>query len=123
MNAHVIRKHADLAIAGLNETKNRQSKRDCADIEDDEPFVDQQSTKRQRLDADQGYQEMNGSIVQRPQTPPIEIDSEEKQQSIDQHEEYNLVHISDRELNKFLQMGRIRIINGHLYMNDSDYEL
>lgn len=119
MNGHLARKHSSI-LPRLSETENRSSKRGYDEIQADEPLIDQQSNKRQRLDADQDYQAMNGPIVPRPQTPPIEIDSEEKEQPIVQQGEYNLVHISDRELNKFLQMGRIRVMNGHLYMNDSN---
>lgn len=36
-----------------------------------------------------------------------------------QNAKYNVVHVSDAELNKFMQIGRIQIKNGQLILKDS----
>lgn len=58
--------------------------------------------------------------------PPSQHNSEAGEQTTQtQHDDvsYNLIHVSDYGVNKFIKMGRISVRNGHLYMDDSEWEL
>lgn len=144
MKGHVKRLHSMEAAIGTQYAP----KRSYAEIEAEEPLferpatnhfgtvtnenytvspafrTDPMATKRhcQRLDSVEQHETMAEPFIQQPQTTPIETAPVERESFSNRAEDYNLVHISDRELNKFLRRGLIRIANGHLYMKDTEYE-
>lgn len=110
MNDHLLRKH------GID-TEHRPSKRNNSEFPDEEP-----TTKRHCPSVEQ-KRAGNGGITPEPQTPQTQLTDNAFQRtngltarSQTQSGALNLVHIDDDELNKFMQMGRIRVQNGLLYM-------
>lgn len=134
MDGHLLRKHNSTLNGNVRMAVKRKR---TYPNNDDNRVIDQEIVKRQRFDADQTIMEaLNDAFIQRQQTPPIESPTEivanEPNKTTDVIEAlplvhfdkktYNMVHISDQELNQLMVNGRIRIHNGHLYMNDSEQE-
>lgn len=114
----------------------RPPKRNNHDMHTEVAKQEHRCVKRLRLDEnfhvdgrdnghDNGHVD-NRNYVLRPETPPDENPEPENFNSADlplvqfDDKNYNLVHISDQQLNRFMQFGKIRIQNGQLYMKDTD---
>lgn len=113
MSAHIERKHSNKPDEPSS--KHRASKRSRND--DQGELNGNQIFKRQHLaDDDLSFTPVDS----RPTTPPTEdITHPIEQQIISKKSGYNLVHISDEELNRFMELGLIRIHTGQLYMKDT----
>lgn len=113
--SHMRRKHSQLIVS--MENASQQNHPDHGD--------DVSNAKRRRLSNDQPFQLMeNDSIGE--QTPLIPFDFEEPAKTpFVQFDgmSYNLVHVSDFELNKLIGNGLIRVLNGNLFLVDSDSSL
>lgn len=115
LNGHLRRKHSQL----IRTIENHGSKRSHSEYQDE---MSVSFGKRQRLDMDQFFDSMvNGSSAL--QTPSIPLDFEEPVTTpFVQFDgmSYNLVHVSDFELNKLIENGLIRIHDGNLFLMESE---
>lgn len=111
MQAHLERKHKHTA-------DNHGPKRSHADQ------MPQLFSKRQRLDNDPAME--NGSMTPpfdgfRPETPPMPVQPQQPVTFVQiEGMPYNLVYVSDCELNKLMENGLIRVHNGHIFMKDTE---
>lgn len=130
MEGHLLRIH-NVAVKESARPAVKRKRSELETSSDGIQVIDQPIIKRQRYDAAQTINEaLNDAIISRPQTPPIETqtDTEATEETTAMpivqfdNKTYNLVHVSDSELNKFMVNGRIRIHNGYLYMNDTEQE-
>lgn len=147
-SGHLERKHNILPGSSDDHERSAKRKRSVVenDAKSDDvghdyyPTVYQHVQKRARPNANSTNIEERApidAIIPRPMTPPSPSpppianlanasrnSSINKQPSTPQviclrNEAYNVVHISDRELNKFMRSGRVGIRNGRLILNDS----
>lgn len=128
MAAHLLRKH-NISTRDTASPAVIQKQNEIDDINKCIQLIDQQIVKRPRYDAGRTIAEaLDEAVIPRPQTPPFENPTEPSVEEIVSlpivqfdNKVYNLVHVSDYELNKLMMDGRIRIHEGYLYMNDSDH--
>lgn len=131
---HVKRKHGD--VQGNGEPA-RHAKRKCNAMADDDVIImDQPRQKRARTNANSNHVQEHSSSPLRPITPPMQSPSSSPanenatnntatQQPFAlstvqlENDTYNVVHISDCELNKLMEGGRVRISNGQMFLKDS----
>lgn len=132
---HLERKHN---IPPGSDGHAPSAKRSRAVLDDDDgnyTTMEQQIHKRARFIANSTSIHERSSIdamIQRPRTPstpppatqnPADGNATERASTLRavrvQNETYNVVHISDRELNKLMRNGRIEVKNGQLILSDS----
>lgn len=131
------RKHNILPSNDEVRVPNAKRKRAALDNDDNYSVPEHHIPKRTRPNANStAIQERSpiGAITPprpvTPSTPPPAIGDLTNNNGIQpastsqivcaQNEGYNVIHISDRELNKFMQSGRVEVKNGMLILKDSD---
>lgn len=132
---HLERKHNILPRSD-GHAPNAKRKRAVLDDDDELATMEHQINKRSRVNANstsiQELSSINASIL-RPLTPsppppsaignPTNCNATGQASTLQdarvQNEKYNVIHISDRELNKFMRNGRIEVHNGKLILGDS----
>lgn len=132
------RKHSNRSPG--NDGPSLSVKRKRAAMEDDDfTMMGRHMQKHARVSANSNGIQEHSSNISRPVTPPWPLQSPPPSSSaIDnptdynateqpnalatvrfQNEAYNVVHVSDREINKLMQIGRVRIVNGKMFLKDS----
>lgn len=137
MKGHLLRKHN---ISSNEENSKAVKRKRTETVGADFEAIDQQIIKRQCPNVNQTItDDLNDTFISQSQTQANENlavtaisettegthgNQEATHLPIVKFEQkiFNLVHISDQELNKLMLNGRIRIQNGYLYMNDSEPE-
>lgn len=128
MHAHLMRKHSQQLQETLNRPANPPTKRQITEIASvDVLKQEHRCAKRARFGDDQQTNgiEVIANNIARPETPPNDQSTENDEPTTPPDANfgkkiYNLVHISDEQLNRFLRFGRIRVQDGQMFMNDTD---
>lgn len=113
---HLDRKHTLVVDAA----ENRGPKRGHTDQ------MLQQNPKRHRLNSNPPIE--NGSLtppfdVMRPETPPMPLAPDQPSTFVQiEGMPYNLVYVSDGELNRLMGNGLIRVHEGHLFMKETEQD-
>lgn len=134
---HLERKHNIPPGSGGHAPSAKRKRAALNDDDDDFTTMDRQIHKRARVNANSTSiheRSLIDAINPRPRTPstppPPAIGHPTNSNATGQaltspivraeNGTYNVLHISDRELNKFMRNGRIEINNGQLILKDSD---
>lgn len=130
MRGHLLRKHRGRLNAPA---PARPKKRKCSELQKQMTTQEHHFVSRPRYDSGVCYDpDAYETNIPRPETPPPPTYHDEPAANengdmgqhlpIAQYEKknYNLVHISDEQLNKFMEFRRIGVRNGQLYLKDTD---
>lgn len=137
----MTRKHNDCAQENDGPSTNTKRKRGASEDEDSLLMGQQKMQKRAHGNASSNGVHEHSSIIPPAVTPPLPsqtpppssstsaVDYPTNENAAKQpnvlamtpfrKEAYNLIHISDRELNKLMRTGRVQVCSGQMFLKDS----